>query len=382
MKLKSMNENKKTGKLWIEVLLLLLVLGGLCAFGIWQADLNGWKIVGKETIFSQAFIRSEGNYVINYLNQESIYLSFLSVLFSFLGNKENVVPVINLILQLSGVFFFYLGSVRLFRHAFPLSIAIISALLCGYFCPVIKDNPMHVVWFLSGVALWSSSFCFGSSSKNHIKRFLLGILLGIFCYIDLAGFFLLLTFIVLILLSKEYTEKNKKLSFIYFINILLCVVYGFFGMFYLWNNFVFNQSTIRYWLNDKVQYFVQTSILNQYISLGVILFVVVVFYAVKGSGKIVSAENAEEPVIEKGAFKRPSATEEIKAENIRVEESQAQETNDIPVAKPIKYIENPLPLPKKHVKKEMNYAFEPTPDQMHYDLNNYRLDDDYDLKDN
>ena len=36
--------------------------------------------------------------------------------------------------------------------------------------------------------------------------------------------------------------------------------------------------------------------------------------------------------------------------------------------------------PKKHVKKEMNYAFEPTPDQMHYDLNNYRFDDDYDLK--
>ena len=29
----------------------------------------------------------------------------------------------------------------------------------------------------------------------------------------------------------------------------------------------------------------------------------------------------------------------------------------------------------------MNYAFEPTPDQMHYDLNNYSVDDDYDLKD-
>ena len=49
--------------------------------------------------------------------------------------------------------------------------------------------------------------------------------------------------------------------------------------------------------------------------------------------------------------------------------------------KPVKLLDNPLPTPKKHVKKEMNYAFEPTPDQMHYDLNNYRIDDDYDLKD-
>ena len=51
------------------------------------------------------------------------------------------------------------------------------------------------------------------------------------------------------------------------------------------------------------------------------------------------------------------------------------------VMKPINFIPNPLPLPKKHVKKEMNYAFEPSADMMHYDYNNYRFDDDYDLKD-
>ena len=68
-----------------------------------------------------------------------------------------------------------------------------------------------------------------------------------------------------------------------------------------------------------------------------------------------------------------------------IKETEVQELNvkepEPEIAKPIKFIENPLPLPKKHVKKEMNYAFEPTPEQMHYDLNNYRIDDDYDLKD-
>ncbi len=44
------------------------------------------------------------------------------------------------------------------------------------------------------------------------------------------------------------------------------------------------------------------------------------------------------------------------------------------------FIPNPLPLPKKHIKKEMNYAFEPPKELMHYDFNNYRAEDDYDLK--
>ena len=39
-------------------------------------------------------------------------------------------------------------------------------------------------------------------------------------------------------------------------------------------------------------------------------------------------------------------------------------------------MENPLEVPKK----EMDYGFEPSKELMHYDLNNYRLDDDYDLK--
>lgn len=47
---------------------------------------------------------------------------------------------------------------------------------------------------------------------------------------------------------------------------------------------------------------------------------------------------------------------------------------------PVKLIPNPLPLPKKHVKKEMDYAFEPPKERMHYDLNNYNVNDDYDLK--
>lgn len=51
------------------------------------------------------------------------------------------------------------------------------------------------------------------------------------------------------------------------------------------------------------------------------------------------------------------------------------EQTDIPVTK---YLFNPLPLPKKHEKKEMNYAFEPKSDEMEYDFE-VNDDDDFDL---
>lgn len=47
-------------------------------------------------------------------------------------------------------------------------------------------------------------------------------------------------------------------------------------------------------------------------------------------------------------------------------ESVREEVND--VIKSIQYIENPLPLPKKHEKKEMGYGFEPDEDKMHFDF--------------
>ena len=45
----------------------------------------------------------------------------------------------------------------------------------------------------------------------------------------------------------------------------------------------------------------------------------------------------------------------------------------------IKFIENPLPLPKKHIKKTMDYRFEPEPEFMKYDIE-VKESDDFDLK--
>ena len=366
MKLVNMDGNKKTGKILIETGILIMVATLLSTIGIWQCMSGQWKVLNGGELFFQAFIQSGTNYVITYLNQESIYISFLSVLFSFLGNKEELVLIVNLILQLTGIFFFYLGAKKLFRFVFPLAVAIISGVLSGCFYTVMADTSMHMIWFLSGFLFWVCAYIFCNLSGMYLKYIFIGIILGVSSYVDIAGIFLLIAFVAVMFIDGTFTLKERLLQFLC---LLLCVVNGFFVMFYLWNNLLFNGELFYQWLQERLAYCMTENGSNQYISLGLLLVVSVIFFAMKRPKKT-SKE------IEMVTAKSPKENEETA--NITENKMETPQTED---SKPIKLIENPLPLPKKHVKKEMNYAFEPTPDQMHYDLNNYNVEDDYDLKD-
>ncbi|MBQ8199723.1 MAG: hypothetical protein IJZ76_09910 [Lachnospiraceae bacterium] len=44
------------------------------------------------------------------------------------------------------------------------------------------------------------------------------------------------------------------------------------------------------------------------------------------------------------------------------------ETNNLNEKKTIKFIENPLPGPKPHVKREMTYDYDVPEDKMHFDI--------------
>lgn len=46
--------------------------------------------------------------------------------------------------------------------------------------------------------------------------------------------------------------------------------------------------------------------------------------------------------------------------------------------RPGEYLDNPLPVPKRHIKKEMSYGFEPKEDQMFYDIS-VSDQDDFDI---
>ena len=70
---------------------------------------------------------------------------------------------------------------------------------------------------------------------------------------------------------------------------------------------------------------------------------------------------------------------EVVAGNVNDQTGQSRVSGeDLKEHKP-RLLDNPLPVPKRHVRKEMDYAFDPPPDQMEYDLKNYDMKDDYDL---
>jgi hypothetical protein len=48
--------------------------------------------------------------------------------------------------------------------------------------------------------------------------------------------------------------------------------------------------------------------------------------------------------------------------------------------KVIKYIENPLPVPKKHQKKELNFAFEPDVEKLKFDYDFLETENHFDIE--
>ena len=57
--------------------------------------------------------------------------------------------------------------------------------------------------------------------------------------------------------------------------------------------------------------------------------------------------------------------------------NQSDEVKDVTVIDKTSMIENVLPMPKKHVNRTLDYAFEPSEEQMCYDID-VSADDDYD----
>ena len=77
-----------------------------------------------------------------------------------------------------------------------------------------------------------------------------------------------------------------------------------------------------------------------------------------------------------------SGTENLQMKEMQTSEILSKETESKNMEnaekKPVQFIENPLPLPKKHVKKTMDYSFEPEAHLMKYDIE-VSDDDDFDL---
>ena len=376
MNLQSIDSKKKTGKLLFEIGILIIAITAVTGLGIYQAILSNWRVGSDGNVFFQAFIQSGTNTSLTYLNQQSLYIRVLSVFFSFLGNKEELVLVINLILQLLGIVFFFYGAKNVCSYKLSFIILFAGILTSIAFYPLNIDTPMHLIWMLCAFILWICTFSIRIFKGQYFKYFFPGVIIGISCYVDLAGFYLFATILLLLFCAKGYSIKDKILQFVFY---LLFVVNGFFVMFYLWNNLTFHSSLLVKWFGDKMVPFLTFDGIYQNIAIGGLLVFCVIFRLFTKSA---TYEMPEEKIEATNVVSENTNTENAKelVEEMNIINASLKEEKEEEDVKQINFIPNPLPLPKKHVKKEMHYAFEPSPEMMHYDYNNYRFDDDYDLK--
>ena len=385
MNSQSMDTRKKTGKLLFEIGILIISITVVVGAGVYQAILNNWRVDSNGELFFQAFIQAGNTLRITYLNQQSLYIQVLSVFFSFLGNKEELVLIINLILQIWGIIFIFYGTKINCSYILSLMILFLSIISSIAFYPITIDTPMHFIWASCGFIFCICQLISSQMKGKYFKYLFIGFIIGICCYVDLAAIFLFVSLLFMLMISDGYSIKEKGLQLL---GYLLSVIFSYSIMFYLWNNLSFNYQHFLQWINERLSVFSSKTNLYGYISICILLILSVVFSLFKLQLK--ADADTESELAEEIITSNETATVEKVPENvhtsvdvsINTENNNESDNNIEPeVMKPINFIPNPLPLPKKHVKKEMNYAFEPSSDMMHYDYNNYRFDDDYDLKD-
>lgn len=90
----------------------------------------------------------------------------------------------------------------------------------------------------------------------------------------------------------------------------------------------------------------------------------------------------EKPIFRKSGDKQPAAAEPmkktkaskgtagVKQQDVKLEQQEKQTNMKLerPNMSHTQFIENPLPVPKRHVKKEMDYEYQVPEEQMHYDI--------------
>ena len=189
MNSQSMDTRKKTGKLLFEIGILIISITLVIGVGIYQAILNNWTVDSNGEVFFQAFIQAGNTIRLTYLNQQSLYIQVLSVFFSFLGNKEELVLIINLILQILGIVFIFYGTKINCSYILSLMILFLSVISSIAFYPINIDTPMHFIWLSCGFVFWICQLISSQNKGKYLKFLVIGSVVGICSYVDLAAIF-------------------------------------------------------------------------------------------------------------------------------------------------------------------------------------------------
>ena len=417
-------ENNKAYMKWLPELMAMLLLMIIRVLAVW---VNGILPTGDMTLYEMAEIAGvkSGSEIL--YNSSYVYVSMLSVLLRFFGNKWIVAVIMQAVLLLVISILFYIIVRKLYGRVASIVFLPIAAvtpeLMLGY-TRITSDVLLVLV---TGLVLFPAIPILSDKKESGkweciVSGLVAGILTGALLWLDLFGIIVYLALIAGVLLPCKKGLGLKKLISIGCITIgvatILLSVYLMekgltestlweFARYYL-EPYVLEAQLLPIHFSTwsqrdilslltalvaavtvvlssagifKAQ--VKLSAVAMTILLGIVglrmMHMTHVSYAVMESicwllvlGGILQ-HFVEQYTIKDAERKQAKVMEEGRntTETVSVEEQPVQQTN---------YIPNPLPLPKKHVKKEIKFDYEPLPEQMEFDYELKEGEDDYDLK--
>lgn len=367
-----------------------------------------------------------------------VYILLLRALFLVVGNHITIGIILQLTVHFFAAMFLY-ASVRKMAGAFTALWTLVFLLFAPAFVNAsLSYSPVPLFLLFLGALLLCLLKIFDNIKKNGkmtvglgIGCILCGLLFATVTYLDALGLIPVIMCLALVSLKTQHEDTTKQIGFLAVLFLLIGAIAGLLGIFAIdayscnsdiatitgvWEwlfrpeiinlSYTYHQifeklssnlywtipvfgglifSCYTFWNNRKQE---KQTILHLMVIASVMLS-----YVCSAAGNmdrsfpaylalIILAGKGVALLMENTATYEVS--DEIISEEAVIEEVVAEESvhEDVPVVEPvreIKYIENPLPLPKKHVKKRMDYAMEPAEEELFFDVE-IEENDDFDIQ--
>ncbi len=425
----------------LEILLLgslVCLVFVIAVKNIWEIDIT--KL--DQFYLHSATIRDTQS-IIFYDNSNPVYFyhQLLTALCTFFGNKIYPALFLQAVLYCFTILVLY-AAVRQIAGATAAFLTISGMGLLSVLQKNTTQLNPDILWFLV-ISIGIYSMFSILTDKSYKKAILTGMVLSLVCFFDVVGLlFVILAFLFMIVSHFRLQQDrvvNEKRTFLmgritlFTFAFLSGVIILFFFKYYLSDRLLIQQMNELYHLyfdrinldftsylqNIAISYFEIPLVFRVFMILpaavwifsywtarydvaypvvaffiGIHLFsgifteqlqyMMLLFFAWLCIGAVgmnhIAFSTLEIPDSEKSI--KTNAIPEIleAAENAKVEDQVKEKLVIISEsAKKPELLDNPLPVPPRHVKKVMDYAFIPMDHQMHYDLDSVNSNDDYDI---
>ena len=406
---------------------------------VWSGEPLGAISAESMRYFEQAKVALEGHAAPLDYGIEYLYVMILSVVLSFLGNRVVSAIFLQIILQIIGMVYVYAVTVKIARRI-PACVAMLylaCSLCClsmlEYFGPEWLFFDIYMFCLLAAVS-FVKSYC-----ENVIKRpaaiicaVVVGALIGALTYLDLTGVSLLVIMLIAAVGKKTGTKEAVRCNYSKGMNAAV-IICSYLAWAVVWHGASYAAARAKgTWfladITDKMRMCYRNINLSIYpiwkmvgqvfpYNLDVYLIMLLIIpasflifeffrngkehnymvwivlcmvvaptplavYGEHGFGvlslyiwAVLAGLGLQNCIFGGRAKVMVAAIEEINSAARKVEETESMENNDVKS----NYIENPLPLPKKHVPREMDYQYTVEEKDMKYDVE-VSDNDDFDVQ--